>query len=158
MQEAYRPPCSKYSFCCPILADPPWPDLSPLPRPDLTPPARPDPPSRPDPPQPDLTPLAGLTWPPLAGLTWPPHWTDLTPPPPRGQTNKVKLLPSRRTTYAGGKHQYHVFTANPITTQGVLNQKLIRRWENMINIDTGLSTGNVNRSLLIMDHPRARYG
>ena len=24
------------------------------------------------------------------------------PPPPRGQTNKVKVLPSRRTTYAGG--------------------------------------------------------
>ena len=29
----------------------------------------------------------------------------VTPPPPRcGQTNKVKLLPSRRTTYAGGNY------------------------------------------------------
>ena len=27
-QEAYHPPCSEYSFCCPILADPPtWPPL-----------------------------------------------------------------------------------------------------------------------------------
>ena len=26
----------------------------------------------------------------------------------------------------------------------------------MINGDTGLSTGNVNRSLLIMDHPRCK--
>ena len=28
------------------------------------------------------------------------------PPPRCGQTNKVKLLPSRRTTYAGGKNQF----------------------------------------------------
>ena len=26
-------------------------------------------------------------------------------PPPCGQTNKVKVLPSRRTTYAGGKYE-----------------------------------------------------
>ena len=29
---------------------------------------------------------------------------DGTPPPRCGQTNKVKLLPSRRTTYAGGNN------------------------------------------------------
>ena len=64
-QEAYRPPCSEYSFCCPILADPP---------PWLTPP----------------TPPGWLTW--LPWLTDPPppaDWPDppsagwLTPPPPR---------------------------------------------------------------------------
>ena len=34
-------------------------------------------------------------------------WDMGTPPPRcgRGQTNKVKLLPSRRTTYAGGKNE-----------------------------------------------------
>ena len=76
----------------PSWTDPPprldWPD-PPLARTDLTPPLDwPDPPHLdwPDPPPP------GLTWPPPAGLT----------PPPCGQTNKVKLLPSRRTTYAGG--------------------------------------------------------
>ena len=55
-QEAYCPPCSEYSFCCPILADPPpsWP---------LTPPA-----DWPSPP-------AG--WPPR--LADPPSW--LTHPP-----------------------------------------------------------------------------
>ena len=68
-QEAYRPLCSEYSFCCPILADPP------------------------------STPR--LDWP-----DPPPDWTD--PPPPCEQTNKVKLLPSRRTTYAGGKNSYEL--------------------------------------------------
>ena len=29
------------------------------------------------------------------------------PPPPGEQTNKVKLLPSRRTTYAGGNNYCH---------------------------------------------------
>ena len=55
MQEAYCPPCSEYSICCPILADPPphwltWP-----------PPA-----DWPDPPQ--------LTDPPPAGTPPPPRW------------------------------------------------------------------------------------
>ena len=31
--------------------------------------------------------------------------TRTPPPPPCGQTNKVKLLPSRRTTYAGGNNK-----------------------------------------------------
>ena len=62
-QQAYRPPCSEYSFCCPILADPPSPRLT-----DLTHPLR----------LTDLTPLPGwLTWPtsPPAGLT-PPQGVD----------------------------------------------------------------------------------
>ena len=115
MQEAYRPPCSKYFLCCAILADPPpaGPD-PPLPPgwtwPTPPPPAGPDPPlpplAGPDPPLPprlDLThpsPLAGpdpplppsWTWPtppPRLDLTHPP-WLDLTPPhgdpPPCGQT------------------------------------------------------------------------
>ena len=104
-QEAYRPPCSKYSLCCPVLADPPpagWPPRW------LTPPPSGWPPRW-------LTPLplvadppGSWTWPPpLAGpdppgwLTpptpsgWPPHPWWLTPPvadppvadPPRGQTD-----------------------------------------------------------------------
>ena len=104
-QEAYRPPCREYSFCCPILADPP-------PRVDLIPPAGPDPPSWTWPP-PSWTwlPLAGpdppcWTWPPppagpdpSPGWTWPPpNWTwpprgwteDWPPPPPRGQTDLWK--------------------------------------------------------------------
>ena len=60
-QEAYRPPCSEYSFCCPILADPPPP-------PQLTPPA--------DPP----------TWlTDLPQLTDPPRLSQLTDPPPRAE-------------------------------------------------------------------------
>ena len=36
------------------------------------------------------------------------------PPPSRcGQTNKVKLLPSRRTTYAGGKNSHLIKTRQP---------------------------------------------
>ena len=215
MQEAYRPPCSEYSFCCPT-----WVPLPPAgyPPPILTwpggvpdqgtPPARVPPgqgtprqgtprPGYPPgrvPPWLDLagyppwqgTPLAwpGWTWPgyppgqgtppagypparvppgrvsprpgyppagyppswtwqgtPLAGYppgwTWPgyppgpgyppPGWTwQGTPPaapwhsgkcckalwdmgtPPCEQTNKVKLLPSRRTTYAGGNNKLDV--------------------------------------------------
>ena len=33
-------------------------------------------------------------------------------PPRCGQTNKVKLLPSRRTTYAGGKKKFTKTTQN----------------------------------------------
>ena len=114
MQEAYRPPCSDYSFCCPILADPPPVGLTP---PSWT---WPPPPHQLDltPPWLDLTPPAGWTWnPPPPGWTedWPPPppgWTEDWPPPPLwtdrimdgwmdGQT-RVKTLPSRRTTYAGG--------------------------------------------------------
>ena len=99
MQEAYRPPCREYSFCCAILADPPlagpdpphWLDLAPhwL---DLTRPVGwtwPTPPLDWHPPHwldwSDPPPV-GWTWPPPAGLTWPPP-TGLTPlldwPPPR---------------------------------------------------------------------------
>ena len=119
-QEAYRPLCS------PILADPPppadWPD--PPTRLDLSPPhwldltpllAGPEPPplAGPDPPcWLDLTPPLPAGSDPPASWTWPPR-LDLTPPPPAGlrtdpprcgQTNKVKLLPSRCTTYAGGNN------------------------------------------------------
>ena len=64
-QEAYRPPCSEYSFCCPILADPPpsW----------LT---HPPPAGWPTNPPPLGWPPGWLT-PPLAG--WPPP--RLTDPP-----------------------------------------------------------------------------
>ena len=66
-------PPTGWTWPSPPSAD--WPD---------TPPAGPDPPH-----------VSWLTWPPppVSWLTW---------PPPCGQTNKVKLLPSRRTTYAGG--------------------------------------------------------
>ena len=81
-QEAYRPPCSKYSLCCPILADPPPPPH----RLDLTPPpVGPDPP-----PRLDLTP-PGWTWPPRLdltppGWTWPPQLAG--PDPPCEQTDR----------------------------------------------------------------------
>ena len=116
-QETYRP--QEGARCWP---PPPPAGPDPPPRRSLTWP----PPIAhwPDPPPLDLAPpISSLTWPPqLAGpdpplhrltdLTPPPCRLDLTPPPPSahwpdppprcGQTNKVKLLPSRRTTYAGG--------------------------------------------------------
>ena len=76
-QEAYRPPCSKYSLCCSIFADPP-----PLPA-GLDPPL----PAGPDPPpcQLDLTPppAAGPDPPTPGSWTWPtpPPQTWPTPPP-----------------------------------------------------------------------------
>ena len=117
----------------PAGPDPPpaadWPDpplTDPPCRLDLTPPgswltwppplpAGPDPPpgSWPTwpPPRLDLTPPPRLTdlTPPLADWPDPPphRLTDLTPPPRCGQTNKVKLLPSRRTTYAGGNNKLY---------------------------------------------------
>ena len=77
-QEAYRLPCSsEYSFCCPILADPP------------------------PPPRLDLTPPVGWTWPtpPPAGWTWlPPCRLDLTPPQldltPPSQLDLTSPLPA----------------------------------------------------------------
>ena len=86
--------------------DPPSPPL------DLT---HPSPPAGPDPapagPDPHLPPPAGPDPPLPPSWTWPPPppRLDLThpPSPPRcGLTNKVKLLPSRRTTYAGGNKLY----------------------------------------------------
>ena len=93
-QEAYCPPCSEYSFCCPILADPPATDLTPPPGywPD-PPPLTDPPPTHPGWTDPPL--LAGQTWPPspcwlthpppptLAGLTWPPPPAGQTWPPPK---------------------------------------------------------------------------
>ena len=109
----------EYSFCCPILADPPR----------LTPPGWPTPVV--DPPLPWLTPPSWPPWltttpppfcppglppPPPILASHPPGWSPppnewvgwLTPPPPvdrqmDGQT-RIKTLPSRRTTYAGGKY------------------------------------------------------
>ena len=174
-QEAYRPPCSEYSFCCPTRVPPPppgegtrpgyppgggpdpgtphpggegyqtwvpprggyrtwvpprggtWPSTPPRGVPDPgTPPTRPGyppggyltrvPPQEGGVPDPGTPPPQGGTWPgyPPGGvpdLGTPPggYLTRVPPPggvpgpPPRcGQTNKVKLLPSRRTTYAGG--------------------------------------------------------
>ena len=87
-QEAYRPPCSECSFCCPILADPPpgWtdpPGWLTLPLAGLTHPPQLD--------WPTPCPPAGLTHSsPPAGLTHPlPGWTDPRldwPPPPAGLT------------------------------------------------------------------------
>ena len=124
-QEAYRPLCSKYSLCCPnwvppggtrggyrvpprvpprggtwvtplggYLGNPPWVPPGGVPG---TPPGYPPwgylgtPPGYP--------PGGGVPgtppgYPPRGGTGYPPRC---------GQTNKVKLLPSRRTTYAGGK-------------------------------------------------------
>ena len=211
-QEAYRPPCSEYSFCCPTRVPPPgggtWPGYPPRGVPDPGTPPRggtwlgyppggyltrvhppwgvpdpgtplgvpdpgppggvPDPGTPPSPggvPDPGTPLPRGGTWlgyppggyltrvhppggggyltrvPPLGGTwpwspwggTWPGYppppggyltrvpplpwggpgtWPGYPPkggypdpPPPRcGQTNKVKLLPSRRTTYAGGNN------------------------------------------------------
>ena len=91
MQEAYRPWCSEYSFCCPILTDPnhssplpaDWPDPPPPPHwlTHLTPPPAGWPPCQ----LTDLTPcqLTDLTpppagWPPPGGLTPPPLVDKLT--------------------------------------------------------------------------------
>ena len=128
-QEAYRPPCSEYSFCCPTRVPPPGgggggvPDLGTPPGgvPDPgTPPPRggggtwpgypplppgggggvPDPGTPPPPPGGGGGTGPGYPPPPPGGGGYP----DPPSPPRCGQTNKVKLLPSRHTTYAGGKN------------------------------------------------------
>ena len=148
-QEAYHPPCSEYSFCCPNWV-PPWPGWGrgtlPGYSPGSVPPSWPGgypiwvPPGRVPPagyppagyPPGRVPPQGnppGWTWqgtpsPPLAGpgrvppipkVSAPWHsgrcckalWDMGTPPPPRcEQTNKVKLLPCHRTTYAGGNYVY----------------------------------------------------
>ena len=112
MQEAYCPPCSKYSLCCPNwVPTPPGTPCQGIPPPGY-------------PPHPGYPP--GWTWqgtpppgsPPLAGpgrvsprqlphgilgnvdkALWDmgtPLWTD--------RQTRVKTLPSRRTTYAGGNY------------------------------------------------------
>ena len=146
-QEAYRPLCREYSFCCPNWVPPPlvltwpgggtlpgyppsWPGGYPArgypgggvpylgtPPPDLAggyptwvPPGRVLPPSR----VPPWLDLAGYPPPGVCPMEF---WVMLQsimgygyPPPPMwterwmdGQT-RVKTLPSRRTTYAGGKN------------------------------------------------------
>ena len=77
MQEAYRPPCSDYSFCCPNWV-PPWQGT----------PAGP-------------------------GRVPPPCDRQM-----EGQTH-VKTLPSRRTTYAGGK--YVIMHSKELMTENVLS-------------------------------------
>ena len=122
MQEAYRPPCREYSFCCPNRVLPPRPDLArggipylgtppagyPLGR---VPPQAGYPPGRVPPQQ--GTPQQGTPQLDLAG--YPPvcpmaFWEMLQSimgygyPPRCGLTNKVKLLPSRHTMYVGGNY------------------------------------------------------
>ena len=109
MQEAYRPLCSEYSFCCPNWV-PPHPDLAGGGTQLGYPPSR-VPPARVPP---------SWTWqgtPPAGPGRVPPlhqllhgilgnvakHY-GIWVPPRCGQTNKVKLLPSRRTMYAGGNN------------------------------------------------------
>ena len=125
-QEAYRPPCSKYSICCPnwvppLAGYPPpgyplswpgwggtWPGYPPAgyPLPGYLP-AR-------------VPPLAGPgRVPPPVVAPW--HsgkcckalW-DMGTPPRCGETNKVKLLPSHRTTYAGGNNLCLLYIRNHV--------------------------------------------
>ena len=122
-QEAYRPPCSEYSFCCPDRVPPP-PNLTGYPRGGTRtpPPGVPDrvprggggggggtrtPRGVPDRVPPGGGGGGGYPDPPAAswhsGKCCKALW-DMGTPPRCGQTNKVKLLPSRRTTYAGGNY------------------------------------------------------
>ena len=72
-QEAYRPSCSEYSFCCSILVDPPLPSPT-NPPPPRSGPQLADPPTFP----------AGWTPPSPFSAGWPP------PPPPQVWTDKQK--------------------------------------------------------------------
>ena len=152
-QEAYRPPCRKYSLCCPnwvppnlaggvpdlgtphrvptgrvpswqgtpspqqgtprrvppwagpgrvpprldLAGYPPWLDLAGYPPPHPHPPTHPTP----SPPHPQPPPPVAAPW--HSGKCCKALW-DMGTPPRCEQTNKVKLLPSRRSTYAGGKN------------------------------------------------------
>ena len=114
-QEAYRPPCSKYSLCCPNWVPPPRPGYppqpgyppgqgTPLPRPGYPPPAGPgrEPPPRLD--------LAG--YPPrlphgiLGNVAK--HYGIWVPPPVDrqmdGRTDACQNITFPRTPYAGGKY------------------------------------------------------
>ena len=130
-QEAYRPLCSKYSLCCPNWVSPPArvPPSQGTPQPGYPPwpgypPARvplqpgyPLPPLGPGYPPARIPPQLDLAgYPPAApwhsGKCCKALWDMGTPPVDRqidgwmeGQT-RVKTLPSRRTTYAGGKNQF----------------------------------------------------
>ena len=127
MQEAYRPPCSKYSLCCPNWV-PPHPDLvggylTWVPPRQGTPPTHPPagpgrvlpqqgiprqgtPPRVPPPAGPGRVPPSGCPmafWEMLQSIM---GYGYHPPPPPvdrqmEGQTH-VKTLPSRHTTYTGG--------------------------------------------------------
>ena len=97
-QEAYHPPCSKYSLCCPnwVPPRPGYPPARVSPRLDLSGyPPRLDlagyPPGCPMAFWEMLQSIMGYGYPPCGQTDW---WTE-----------RVKTLPSRRTTYAGGKYR-----------------------------------------------------
>ena len=126
----WLPPPTSWTWPPPPPAgpDPPLPA-----GPDPPPPAGPDPPPH----QLDLTPPTRSAGPaPPPSWTWPPPppaGPDPPPPPagpdpPRcGLTNKVKLLPSRRTTYAGGNKSFESVSIRPLVI--VLHSVLIgSRW------------------------------
>ena len=85
-QEAYRPPCSEYSFCCPTRVPPPGgvPDPGTPPGGTRTPPprggTRTPPGGVPDP----GTPPGGVPAPPPGGVPGPPQGTLTQVPPPGG--------------------------------------------------------------------------
>ena len=181
MQEAYRPPCSEYSFCCPTWVPPP--DLGGVPD-QGTPPAR-VPPWPGYPPQPGYPPGQGTPppgYPP--GWTWqgtppPPSWTWLgtppaapwhsgkcckalwdmgTPPPPGvNKLTKWNLLPSRRTTYAGGNNCRTLWNVPPrISRWTVYNCKqfvtkvFLVKW-GIINNSPRTGTAMVNVAKIRLD-------
>ena len=120
-QEAYRPPCSEYSFCCPTWVPPPGGGPG-------------TPPTGGGPGTPRGVTQSG-TPPGTPGGGYPPplphgilgnvakHYEIWVPPPRCGQTNKVKLLPSRRTTYAGGNNWRNVFY--PFLTKVPVSQEVL---------------------------------
>ena len=121
-QEAYRPPCSEYSFCCPTRVPPPgggtWPGSPPGGYLTRVPPR-----GVPDP----GTPPEGVRVPPRGGSGYPPggsgypppvlphgilgnvakHYGIWVPPPVDrqidGWTDACQNITFPRTTYAGGK-------------------------------------------------------
>ena len=101
MQEAYRPPCSEYSFCCPTWVPPRGGTQSP---PGGTQSGTP-PGGYPDPPRGVPGGVPGQVPPSLGGYLDPPPpgggYPD-PPSPPVDRQTPVKTVPSRRTTYAGG--------------------------------------------------------
>ena len=139
-QEAYRP--QEGARC--------WPP----------PPAGPDPPPLsadwPDPPPrlTDLTPprQLALTPPWLAGPD--------TPPPRCGQTNKVKLLPSRRTMYAGSSYFYPPWRQGKVNiwSKGLKSSGL-RVWREiqcLRNVQI-LEQSVLNESDVYRPHPKNRW-
>ena len=127
-EEAYRPPCSEYSFCCPNWVPPrpnrvggylpgtpqqgtPWVGypLAGYPPGPGTPPVWYPPPAGPGrvPPQLPHGILGNVAK--HYGI-WVPPWTD--------RQTRVKTLPSCRTTYAGGKNVIRISTKSIISQVG----------------------------------------